>query len=82
MNVRLFDSFDHTVEDEKITSSMSGSFHRPGPACMPRPITLSRLVMIESQVAVMSGDVRHELPTLPAAHSRREHYTEMVYCYL
>ena len=42
---------------------MSGSFQAPGRACIARPITLSRLPSITCQSLLMSGDVRHMLPT-------------------
>src|SRR3954452_23035412 len=50
------------------TSSMSGSFHRPGPAYPARGAFCLKMDSIEPQLSEMSPVVRHRCPE-PAAQS-------------
>ena len=45
------------------TSSMSGSFHAPGPANSDSPTVLSKHLSMFSQLAAMSPVVLHEFAT-------------------
>src|SRR2546426_7860495 len=64
------------------TSSMSGSFHPPGPAARACWAVTSRLASIEGHLSEMSPVVRHRCPMLGAhshgwlePHSRSEGHT-------
>src|SRR3954452_4520056 len=48
------------------TSSMSGSFHAPGPAAAYRPTFWWKIDNMLLKLLPMSPVVRHRLPTLPA----------------